>query len=387
MQRTNPIRSEGLSRKIPDSTNWFIGHPGKRWLDKPAFDRPLDIFESTNSDRRFQVKNPGMPASFRTHPRSAIGYPPGMSTLSTTLCGVTLRNPIVAAAGTVGYGPEIDEVFSASKLGAITIKSITPENRDGNPPWRVCDLPAGMLNAIGLANPGLDRFMREILPELQALDTVIIGSIAGHSIQDYVEVATAFGSAEAERLQLIELNVSCPNTSTGRQFGDDCGLLTELVSAVTEALGPKPCLVKLSPGNGDMTELCDAVVAAGASGLTLINTIPAMAVDPETRRSRIGRRIGGLSGLAVHPIAVRAVHDAHLHRTAFGRPIDLLGLGGVASWRDVVEFMLVGANAVGVGTGFFFDPRVVDRLLRDLVRWLARQPESEISSVIGGLLD
>ena len=156
-------------------------------------------------------------------PVPGIGYPPCMSTLSTTLCGVPLRNPIVAAAGTVGYGPEIAEVFPVSRLGALTTKSITPECRDGNPPWRVTDLPVGMLNAIGLANPGLDRFMGEVLPELDGLDTVVIGSIAGHRVEDYVEVATAFGSEAARRLALVELNVSCPN-ATGRQFGDDPGL-------------------------------------------------------------------------------------------------------------------------------------------------------------------
>lgn len=310
-----------------------------------------------------------------------------MATLSTTLCGVPLRNPIIAAAGTVGYGPEIAEVFPVSRLGALTIKSITPECRDGNPPWRVADLPTGMLNAIGLANPGLDRFMSEVLPELESLDTVVIGSIAGHRVEDYVEVATAFGSEEARRLALVELNVSCPNTSTGRQFGDDPGLLSEVVSAVTEVLGPKPCLVKLSPGNADMATLCDAVVHAGAAGLTLLNTIPAMAIDPETRRSRIGRRAGGLSGPAVHPIAVRAVYDTHAHRTEFERPVDIVGLGGVSRWQDVVEFMLAGANAVGVGTGFFFDPRLVDRLLKDVERWLERQPEAEIAAVIGGCLE
>ena len=307
-----------------------------------------------------------------------------MSTLATNLCGVPLRNPIVAAAGTVGYGPELAEVFPVSRLGALTTKSITPENREGNAPWRVADLPTGMLNAIGLANPGIDRFMREILPELGSLDTVVIGSIAGHRLQDYVEVATAFGSSEASAIALVELNVSCPNTSTGRQFGDDPDLLAELVASVVSALRGKPCLVKLSPGSGDLASLCDSAVEAGAAGLTLFNTVPAMAVDPETRRSRIGRQAGGLSGPAVHPIAVRAIHEAHVRRERYGRTVDLLGLGGVSNWRDVAEFMLVGASAVGVGTGFFFDPRLVDRLLRELERWLERQPESRIAEVVGG---
>ena len=151
--------------------------------------------------------------------------------LATNLCGISLRNPIVAAAGTAGYGPEILEVVPAAHFGAITTKSITPEGRDGNPPWRVTDLPAGMLNAIGLANLGIDRFMAEAMPEIRDLDTVMIGSIAGHRIEDYHEVARVFADTEAEALRIVELNVSCPNTDTGRQFGDDAGLLHELVSS------------------------------------------------------------------------------------------------------------------------------------------------------------
>lgn len=306
-----------------------------------------------------------------------------MAALATTLCGVPLRNPIVAAAGTAGYGPEIAEVVPASTFGAIVTKSITPESRAGNAPWRVVDLPAGMLNAIGLANVGLDRFMIEVVPELASLDTVVIGSIAGHTVDDYVEVAQAFGTDEARVLPLVELNVSCPNTSTGRQFGDDPGLLAELVGAATAALAPKPVLVKLSPGAPDVPGLAQVAVEAGAAGVTVSNTMPAMAIDPVTRRSRIGRASGGLSGPAVHPIAVRLVHEVRrrLDEVAPGTPI--VGLGGVTSWRDAAEFVLVGADAVGVGTGLFVDPRLPKRLVRGLERWVAAQGVSSISELRG----
>lgn len=306
-----------------------------------------------------------------------------VSRLATTLCGVPLRNPIVAAAGTAGYGPEIAEVTPASAFGAITTKSITPESRAGNEPWRVTDLPAGMFNAIGLANVGLDGFMSHVLPQLATLDTVVIGSIAGHDLQDYVEVATAFGGAEAASIRLVELNVSCPNTSTGRQFGDDAGLLTELVTEVVGVLRGKPLLVKLSPGSPDPVALAEIAVKAGAAGLTVSNTMPAMAIDPETRRSRIGRSAGGLSGPAIHPIAVRLVHEVHRRLEDLRPGIPIVGLGGVLSWRDAAEFTLVGARAVGVGTGLFVDPRIPTRLVKGLDRWVRRQGVESIDELVG----
>lgn len=306
-----------------------------------------------------------------------------MNGLKTKLCGVSIRNPIVAAAGTAGYGPEIVDVVPASTFGAITTKSITPEGRDGNPPWRVTDLPAGMMNAIGLANIGLDRFMSEVLPTLRGLDTVMIGSIAGHRLEDYREVATAFGDDAADALGIVELNVSCPNTATGRQFGDDPVLLGELVAAAVAELGAKPLLVKLSPGSGDPLGLARVALDAGAAGLTLCNTMPAMAIDPETRKSRIGRASGGLSGPAIHPIAVRIVHDvrAGLRESHPGTPI--VGLGGVLSWRDAAEMLLVGADAVGVGTGLFVDPRTPSRVVRGLGKWMRRQDVDSIDRLVG----
>ncbi len=306
-----------------------------------------------------------------------------MSRLATTLCGVSLRNPLIAAAGTAGYGPEIVEVIPASRFGAITTKSITPESRAGNAPWRVTDLPGGMLNAIGLANLGLERFLAEALPELEAIDSVMIGSIAGHSIEDYVEVAGAFGDPTSAVLQLVELNVSCPNTSKGRQFGDDAGLLAEVVSAAKAALGSKPMLVKLSPGSADLPGLAVAAVRAGADGLTVSNTVPAMAIDPETRRSRIGRASGGLSGPAIHPLAVRLLHEVRTRLMEEECLVPLVGLGGVLSWSDAAEFALVGATGVGLGTALFIDPRSPRKIERGLEDWVRRQGAANLQELVG----
>jgi dihydroorotate dehydrogenase (NAD+) catalytic subunit len=306
-----------------------------------------------------------------------------MSRLATTLCGVSLRNPLIAAAGTAGYGPELAEVISASRFGAITTKSITPESRAGNAPWRVTDLPGGMLNAIGLANLGLERFLGEMLPELEKIDSVMIGSIAGHTIEDYVEVAAAFSDPAAAVLQLVELNISCPNTASGRQFGDDPVLLSEVVAASRTALGSKPMLVKLSPGSPDLPGLAVAAVRAGADGLTVSNTIPAMSIDPETRRSRIGSASGGLSGPAIHPIAVRILHEVHARLMEEDCLVPLVGLGGVLSWVDAAEFTLVGATGIGLGTALFIDPRAPRKIERGLDAWVRRQGATGIQDLVG----
>ncbi len=308
-----------------------------------------------------------------------------MSGLATTLCGVPLRNPLVAAAGTAGYGPELAEVVPASTFGAIVTKSITPESRTGNPPWRVVDLPAGMFNAIGLANVGLDRFMTDVVPELAALDTVVIGSIAGHTLEDFATVAAGFADPSAESIRLVEVNVSCPNTATGRLFGDDPVLLADVVAAVVERLAGTPVLVKLSPGSAGVPDLAEIAVRSGAAGVTLANTMPAMAIDPETRRSRIGRASGGLSGPAVHPIAVRLVHETRRRFEEASLTAAIVGLGGVLSWKDAAEFVLVGADAVGIGTGLFVDPRLPRRIVRGLDSWVRRQRVAGIRDLQGAV--
>ncbi len=243
-----------------------------------------------------------------------------MIDLAVRVAGVKLRNPVVAAAGTCGYVDELADVLDPARLGAIVTKSITRAPRTGHPPWRLITVEGGMLNAVGLANVGLEKFLVEMLPAAAGLDTVLIGSIAGNSIDDYVAVASAFD--REDRLPLVELNVSCPNTEDGLVFGENPARLAELLGEVRPALGGTGMLVKLSPNVGDIVAMADAAVGAGADGLTLINTVAAMAIDVEERRSRLGgggrgrhaagqkpsgpaAAAGGLSGPAIHPIAVK----------------------------------------------------------------------------------
>jgi dihydroorotate dehydrogenase (NAD+) catalytic subunit len=293
---------------------------------------------------------------------------------SVKLAGVELSNPIVAAAGTSGYVDELADVLHPSALGAIVTKSITREPREGHPPWRLIEVRGGMLNAVGLANVGLDRFLAEKLPAAAHLGTVVIGSIAGNSIDDYREVAAAFDTQE--HLPLVELNVSCPNTDDGLVFGEDPGRLKELLGEVRPALASTKLLVKLSPNVGDITAMAGAAVEAGADGLTLINTVAAMAIDVA------GGGGGGLSGPAVHPIAVRMVHDVY-RSVAKPAGVPIVGLGGVMRWQDAAELVLAGASAVGMGTALFADPRSPKKVLKGLDRWVRRQGCTALSELTG----
>lgn len=303
-----------------------------------------------------------------------------MSVLETTLAGIALRSPIIAAAGTCGYVEELPSVLDARALGAITTKSITREPREGNPPWRLIDVPHAMLNAIGLANVGLERFLAEKLPGASRVDTVIIGSIAGHSVDEYVAIASAFD--EAEHLPLVELNVSCPNTADGLQFGEHPEKLRELLREVRPVLRRAKMIVKLSPNVGDIVAMARAAVDEGAEGLTLINTVSAMAIDVHTRKPRLSRGSGGLSGPAIHAIAVRMVHDVY-RDVARGANVPIIGLGGVLRWEDAAEFILAGASAVGIGTGLFVDPKLPRAINRGLAAWAQRQGMSQIQQLVG----
>lgn len=302
--------------------------------------------------------------------------------MTTNLAGIQMRNPLVAASGTCGYVEELSNVLDPATLGAIVTKSITRQPREGNPPWRIIDLPRApaMLNAIGLANVGLDRFLSEKLPAAANVNTVIIGSIAGNSIDDYVTIAAAFDRSEA--LPAVELNVSCPNTSDGLQFGEHPRKLIELLTEVRPALKRAKMIVKLSPNVADIVAMARAAIQAGADALTLINTIPAMAIDVESRQPRLSRGAGGLSGPAIHPIAVRMVHDVYRNVTKeAGVPI--IGLGGVMAWQDAAELILAGATAVGIGTALFVDPTLPRSIAKGLAKWVARQSCSSVRELIG----
>ena len=303
-----------------------------------------------------------------------------MVDMKINLAGLELNSPIIAAAGTSGYIAELADVLDPSKLGAIVTKSITAQPRDGHPPWRIIEVPRGMLNAIGLANVGLDVFINEKLPAAAKINTTIIGSIAGSSIDDYVKVATAFD--EAEYLPAVELNVSCPNTGDGRQFGEHPDGLRKLLMEVRPVLGKTRMIVKLSPNVNDIVRMAEVAIDEKADALTLINTVAAMAIDVESCKPRLSNGAGGLSGPAIHPIAVRMVSEVY-RSVAKDAQVPIIGLGGVMNWEDAAEFILAGASAVGMGTAMFVDPKSPIKVLKGLTDWVKRQGCSSITELVG----
>lgn len=320
------------------------------------------------------------------------------SSLATDLAGVSLRNPVILAAGTCGYLDETADVLDLSGVGAVITKSITRLPREGNATWRILECRAGMLNAIGLANVGADHFAQYMAPRIPDVPAPVFGSIAGFSIDDYVHVAAMMDEIDA--LAGVELNVSCPNVHGGTEFGADPAALAELVSAVRPALTRKPLIVKLSPiavGNPSIVQVARAAVTGraggsqggpharrGADALALANTIPAMAIDVETRAPRLANGTGGLSGPAVHPVAVRLVHEV-FSKVTKDEAIPLIGVGGVLTWEDAAEFILAGAVAVEMGTALFADPRSPARVVRGLGGWVRRQGASGIRELVGAI--
>lgn len=307
--------------------------------------------------------------------------------LVTDLCGVRLRNPVILAAGTAGYLDEMADVLDLSRVGAVVTKSITREPREGNPTWRILETRGGMLNAIGLANMGIEAFVRSVGPRLGAARTSMIGSIAGFSIEDYVAVAREMGGLAG--LVGVELNVSCPNVHGGCEFGSDPGALRELIAVVKPVLQGKPLMVKLSPipvatRGSTMVDIARAAVEAGADALCIANTVPAMAIDVGTRRARLANTTGGLSGAAVHPIAVKLVHDVY-RAVGMGARVPIVGIGGVLTWEDAAEFILAGATAVEMGTALFADPRAPHRAVKGLAKWVREQGMSGIAELVGAL--
>lgn len=315
--------------------------------------------------------------------------------LAVELAGLTLRNPVLLAAGTAGTLDELSDVLDLSKVGGLVTKSITPQPREGNKPWRVAPLPAGMINAVGLANIGIDAFVRDVAPRLATAPTRVIGSVAGFSIDDYTRVAAAFDAIDA--LHAVELNVSCPNVHGGCEFGADPALLSDLVREVRRVLTRTRLLVKLAPAAVARPGIVDLARAAiepagsapsgpnsrpGADALSLCNTLPAMAIDVRTRMPRIGNVTGGFSGPGVHPVAVRLVHEVYRGvAKSSGTPI--IGVGGVMTWEDAAEFILAGANAVQMGTALFADPRSPLRVIRGLEGWVRDQNAASIQDLVG----
>jgi dihydroorotate dehydrogenase (NAD+) catalytic subunit len=279
--------------------------------------------------------------------------------MAVTLGPLRLKNPIMVASGTFGYGVEYEPILDVAKIGAISVKGISLEPRKGNPPPRICETPSGMLNAIGLANIGYEAFVSETLPCLRELGATVVVNIYGTSVEEFAELARRFDGVEG--IAALEINISCPNVKAGGvHFGVSPKPAARVTRAVREATS-LPVIVKLSPEAHDLVSIAKAVVDAGADALSLINTLRGMSIDVETRKPRIANVMGGLSGPAIRPIAVRMVYEVHK-----AVPIPIIGIGGITCLRDVLEFFLAGASAVQIGTANFTNPKVAIQIAQEL---------------------
>ena len=297
--------------------------------------------------------------------------------LSVQIGALRLRNPILAASGTFGYGVEFAHLVELDRLGGFVTKGLSYEPIEGAPPPRLCETPSGMLNAVGLQNVGVRAFVAEKLPILRKYDTAVLVNVFGYCVEDYVEVIRIL--EDAEGLAGYELNISCPNVKKGGlQFGNDSTQVAEVVSAARKAAVRRPLWVKLSPLVANIGLIGRAAESAGADALTVANTYPAMAVDVCTLRSRLGNPTGGLSGPAIKPITLRLVWE-----TMKAVQIPVIGLGGIETAEDVLEYLSVGASAVQVGTASFADPRASERLARALTNALVRIKLNRINDIRG----
>ena len=300
--------------------------------------------------------------------------------LSVNIGALRLRNPILAASGTFGYGLEFAHLVDLNRLGGFVTKGLSREPIEGAPAPRLCETPSGMLNAVGLQNVGVRAFVAEKLPVLRRFDTAIIANVFGYTLEDYVEVIRVLNDAEG--LAGYELNISCPNVKKGgMQFGSDPACVAEVVGAARQAASKRSLWVKLSPLVTDIGLIARAAVEAGADALTVANTYPAMAVDTRTWKSRLGNQTGGLSGPAIKPITLRLVLET---RKAVKSPI--FGLGGIETVDDVLEYLAVGASAVQVGTASFTDPRASQRLVEDLEKALFEAKVFTVKEIRGKFL-
>jgi len=301
-----------------------------------------------------------------------------MNRLATSLCGIPLKNPVLAASGTFAYGLEFASLLDLNALGGFVVKGLSREPIAGNPPPRIWESEAGMINSIGLQNIGVRAFVREKLPALAKLDTAVLANVFGYQPEDYAEVVRVL--EDHAGIAAYELNVSCPNTKHGGIFfSSDPRLLGEVVTAVKRA-ARRPVLVKLSPNVAQIEPLARAAEEAGADALSLVNTFIALAIDVRTRRPRLGAGFGGLSGPAIKPLALRFVYQA-----AQAVKIPVVGLGGIASGEDAAEFLLAGAAAVQVGSATFWDPAAPLRIARELGRLLEQLEVAHVGELVGGL--
>lgn len=299
--------------------------------------------------------------------------------LRTEFCGVVMPGPVIAASGTFGFGTEYAEYVDLDTLGAISVKGLTREPRPGNPGVRIAETPAGILNCIGLENPGVDVFVEEILPALRAATRApIMANISGNGLDDYAYMAECLAAAEVD---FLEVNISCPNVKNGcLAFGVDPTTAAAVTRAVKDQAGRVPVVVKLSPNVTDITVIAQAVEAAGADGISLINTLLGMAIDAERRVPLLGNVTGGLSGPCLKPIALRLVWQ-----TAQAVQIPVCGMGGIMTGLDAVEFMLAGASCVSVGTATIVAPDACDRITREIAAWCEAHGVTNLREIVGTL--
>jgi len=298
--------------------------------------------------------------------------------LKVELFGVEFENPVWTASGTFGFGLEYAPYIDLNKVGAVCVKGLSINPREGNEPPRIWETPCGMLNAIGLQNPGVKYFIEKIVPELQKYKTKVIANIYGSTIEEYIAVAKELKGIEG--VDAVELNISCPNVKKGGlAFGVDAREAAKLTEAVKKSTD-KPVIVKLSPNVTDIVEIAKSVESAGADALSAINTLLGMAIDIYKRKPRIKNRFGGLSGPAIKPVAVRMVYQV-----SKAVKIPVIGIGGISTWEDAVEFFLAGASAIQVGTANFFNPGAVEEIVDGLEKYLREMGYDSIKELVGDL--
>lgn len=299
--------------------------------------------------------------------------------LHTSVAGIDMRTPVLAASGTFGFGEEFADFVDLSRLGGVMVKGTTLWPRRGNEGVRIAETPQGMLNCIGLENPGVDVLLTEILPRIRTYGMNVIVNISGSSVADYAQIAEQL---DVPDVAALEINISCPNVKEGGiVFGTDPHAAAAVVRAVRDRT-QKPVIAKLSPNVTSITEMALAVEAAGADVISLINTLIGMQIDIRRRRPVLGNRTGGLSGPAIRPVALRMVWDA-----AHAVHVPIIGMGGIASWEDAVEFFLAGASAVAVGTANFSDPCTTMKICDGLARYLEENDIPHIEEIIGAAWD
>lgn len=291
------------------------------------------------------------------------------------ICGVELKNPVMTASGTFGSGREYSEFVDLNRLGAVVVKGVADKPWNGNPAPRIAEVYGGMLNSVGLQNPGVDYFIENDIPFLRQFDTKIIVNVCGHSVEEYTNVVKKLQGRDVD---LLELNISCPNVSEGGMaFGTDPVMVERVVKEVKKA-ADKPLIVKLSPNVTDITEIARAAVSGGADALSLINTLTGMKIDIYKRQPVLYRKVGGMSGPAVKPVAVRMVYQV-----CKAVDVPVIGMGGISNWEDAIEFIMAGATGVSIGTANFVNPRATVETVEGIEEYMRKYNINDLSEIRG----